>query len=147
MHKSGIQTDLNGYFSKKNVFLTVCAYYSNREPFCIYVQFVPVRSCLMALYKLTKDSDHTSRWCSAVELTIFWAVYTKVNKMRSKSSWCRWPIWLERSEMSLNMSVSLLGMISSQMTSRFLVLRREASSASCTVNSPLASKLIPASRI
>lgn len=141
MQKPGLPTDLNGYF-------LMCTLNSNMEPLCSNtVQFVPVRSCLMAWYKLTKDSVHQSRWCTVVELTIPCTVYTKVNRVRSNSSWCRWPTWFERPAMSLNMSVSFLGMISSQMTSSFFVLRREASSASRTENSPLLSKCTPTSRI
>lgn len=112
----------------------------------MFTQFVSVKSFFMALYKPTKYSSHIFLW-SSIELTNFWVVYTKVKRVRSKSSWCRAPAWLERSTMSREISVRFLGIISSQMTSKVLFFWSEDSSASLTENAPLCSKCIPAIRI
>lgn len=124
--------------------------YANLGCVCVAAvsfHLVSVRSCMTALYRLTNDSSHTPRWCSLVVLTICWVVYTMVIRVRSKSSYSRGPLWFERPSMSCNMSVWFLGMISSQMTFKFLVLWRDANSASRTENSPLSSNWTPARRI
>lgn len=111
------------------------------------LQTVLVRSCLMALYRWTNDFSHTRCCRLQVALTTCWAVYTRVISVHSKSSCSRAPFWLDSSEMSCNISVCFLGTISSQMTFKFLALRSDASSPSCTENSPLSLNCTPARRI
>lgn len=121
--------------------------YMKSSNWCTPVQLVSVRSCLMALNRLTKDSSHTCCCHSQVVLTTCWLVYTSVISVHSKSSWSRGSLWLDSSEMSCSMSSCFLGTISSQITFKFLVLRSDASSASSTENSPLSLNCTPASRI
>lgn len=87
-------TDLNKWifwFTKDFILYTKSSNW--RTP----VQLVSVRSCLMALNRLTKDSSHTCCCHSQVVLTTCWLVYTSVISVHSKSSWSRGSLWLDSS--------------------------------------------------
>lgn len=107
-----------------------------------------LRSFWTAVNSWITASVHTSLWCWLLMRVSVWEVYTRVNTVRSKSCQLNGRRRRASSAVRRRTSESFLGRTSSQMTSSFATLLREANSSSGISKArPSPSICIPAIRI